>query len=121
MLSITRKGALLLDRVMEALASDIRREVVHELGRGPASIAQLAESQHLSLPAIHRHIKLLEEAKLVQRKKSGRVNFLAIDRTGLLLAQKWLAQYHAYWGSNEETLDNYVARIELKQAKEGKR
>ena len=101
-----------LDQVLAALASKKRREIVYTLGLQPASIGQLAKQQRSSLPAIHRHIKLLEKAKLVQRKKSGRVNFLALDRTGLLLVQVWIHQYHAYWGTNEETLENYIAGIE---------
>lgn len=106
-----------LDRVLAALANKKRREVVYALGLQPASIGQLAYQQKSSLPAIHRHIKVLEQAKLVRRKKSGRVNFLALDRSGLLLMQDWVAQYHAYWGSNEETLENYIDSIEKGQSK----
>lgn len=78
----------------------------------PASITELADAERLSLPAIHKHIKILERAKLVQRKKSGRINFLALDRTALRELRDWIEQYHAYWGTNEETLENYVAAIE---------
>jgi DNA-binding transcriptional ArsR family regulator len=93
---------------------------VYSLGLQPASIRQLAEQQRLSLPAIHRHIKVLERARLVRRKKSGRVNFLALDRSRLLLMQDWVSQYHAYWGSQEETLENYVAAIERHKIKPAK-
>ena len=106
------KDANSLDQVFVALANKHRRHIVYSLGLQPASIGQLAKRQKLSLPAIHRHIKVLEQAKLVRRKKSGRVNFLALDRTGLLLMQDWIRQYHAYWGTNEETLENYIASIE---------
>ncbi|MBI5645205.1 winged helix-turn-helix transcriptional regulator [Candidatus Kaiserbacteria bacterium] len=106
-----------LDRVFASLANNRRRQIVYTLGFRPASIGQLAKQQRLSLPAIHRHIKVLEEAKLVQRKKSGRVNFLALDRTGLLLMQDWVLQYQAYWGTDEETLENYIASIESQSKK----
>ena len=106
-----------LDQVLAALANEKRRRIVYILGLQPASIGQLAKQQRLSLPAIHRHIKVLEQAKLVRRKKSGRVNFLALDRTGLLLMQDWIRQYHAYWGTNEETLENYIASIEKSRDK----
>jgi DNA-binding transcriptional ArsR family regulator len=69
------------------------------------------------LPAIHRHILVLEQAKLVQRKKVGKTNFLALDRTALLLMQDWITQYHAYWGNNQETLENYVASIQKDENK----
>ena len=106
-----------LDKVFTALANKHRREVMYTLGLRPASIAQLAEQQRLSLPAIHRHILVLEQAKLVQRKKLGKTNFLALDRTALLLMQDWIAQYHAYWGNNQETLENYVASIQKDDTK----
>ena len=116
MLSII-KDTKKLDHVFAALANEKRRWIVYTLGLQPASIGQLADQQRSSLPAIHRHIKLLEKAKLVQRKKSGRVNFLALDRTGLSLVQDWIRQYHAYWGTNEETLENYIANIERSKNK----
>lgn len=106
-----------LDQVFTALANKHRREIVYSLGLHPASIAQLADQQKLSLPAIHRHILVLEQAKLVQRKKVGKTNFLALDRTALLVMQNWIAQYHAYWGNNQETLENYVARIQKDDTK----
>ena len=116
MLSIIRDTKK-LDQVLAALANEKRRRIVYTLGLQPASIGQLAKQQRSSLPAIHRHIKVLEQAKLVRRKKSGRVNFLALDRTGLLLMQDWIRQYHAYWGTNEETLENYIASIEKSRDK----
>jgi len=112
MLSILTSETKALDQVFSALANKRRRQIVYALGLQPASIGQLASQQKSSLPAIHRHIKMLERAKLVQRKKSGRVNFLALDRSGLLLMQNWVLQYQPYWGTQEETLENYVASIE---------
>ena len=112
LLSMITTDAKKLDRVLAALANGKRRRIVYTLALQPASIGQLAHQQRSSLPAIHRHIKVLERAMLIRRKKSGRVNFLALDRTGLLLIQDWIRQYRAYWGSEEETLENYVASIE---------
>jgi DNA-binding transcriptional ArsR family regulator len=104
-----------LDAVFTALASRHRRQIVHLLALQPASIQQLARQIGVSLTAIHRHIKVLEDAQLIRRKKSGRVNFLAINRATLLRVQDWAQEYHAYWGTDEETLDNYVAGIEAAQ------
>ena len=101
-----------LDAVFTALASRHRRQIVHLLALQPASIQQLARRLGISLTAIHRHIRVLEDAALIRRKKSGRVNFLAINRATMLRVQEWAQQYHTYWGSDEETLENYVAAIE---------
>jgi hypothetical protein len=74
----------------------------------------------MSLTAIHRHITVLEESGLVRRKKSGRVNFLALNRAALLSVQNWAQQYHAYWGTDEESLENYVAAFERDETATGK-
>lgn len=97
-----------LDQVFEALANVHRREIVYVLSLQPASIATLASMRGLSLPAIHKHIKILEKGGLVIRRKIGRTNFLSLNRNSLRVLQDWLSQYHAYWGANEETLENYA-------------
>lgn len=97
-----------LDSLFEALANKHRRDIIYFLSLQPASISQLASMRGLSLPAIHKHIKILEDAEMVIRKKIGRTNLLALNRNGLRALQDWLMQYHIYWGSNEETLENYA-------------
>lgn len=95
-----------LDIVLEALANKHRREIVYCLSLQPCSISELASRRCLSLPAIHKHIKVLENAGMIMRKKIGRSNFLALNRESLHCLQDWLKQCHAYWGSNEESLEN---------------
>ena len=97
-----------LDQLLEALANSHRRAILHALSLQPCAINQLAEMRGLSLPAIHKHIKVMEGAGLVRRKKIGRTNYLALSRGPLRDLQTWINQYHTYWGSDEETLENYV-------------
>ena len=104
-----------LDNVFEALANKHRREIIYVLGLQPYSISQLASMRSLSLPAIHKHITVLENAGMIIRKKIKQTNFLTLNRESLRGLQDWLMQYHAYWGSNEETLENYA--IYLKDRK----
>ena len=101
-----------LDAIFAALANPHRRQIVDLLALQPASIQQVARHVGMSLTAIHRHITVLEESGVVRRKKSGRVNFLALNRAALLSVQNWAQQYHAYWGTDEESLENYVAAFE---------
>ena len=96
-----------LDIIFEALANKHRREIIYVLGLQPCSISKLASLRKLSLPAIHKHIKLLEKANLIKRKKMGRTNFLTLNKEALAGLQDWLTQYHTYWGSDKETLENY--------------
>lgn len=101
-----------LDTVLTALAHPKRRGMVHDLALSPATVTRLARDHGLSLPAIHKHIRQLEAAGLVLRRKAGRTNFVALRRDGLALAQGWIAQYHPAWGSDTATLDNYIARMQ---------
>jgi DNA-binding transcriptional ArsR family regulator len=96
-----------LDRVLEALANRHRREIIYVLGLQPCSINRLAEMRGLSLPAIHKHIKVLESAGMIHRRKHGRTNYLTLNRQSLAHLQEWVAQFHPYWGSDEATLENY--------------
>jgi len=104
-----------LDKVFEALANEHRREIIYFLGLQPCSINQLASMRGLSLPAIHKHIKVLENAGMIMRKKIGRTNFLTLNRESLRVLQDWLMQFHTYWGSNEETLENYAQYLGREQ------
>lgn len=108
-----------LDTLMTALANEHRREIVRVLGLQPASISQLAEQRGLSFPAIHKHIKVLEEAGLVHRRKMGRTNFLSLRRQGLLAVWEWVGAFHPYWGDDAETLENYAQYLGSDSPKEG--
>lgn len=100
-----------LNRVFEALANEHRREMVRMLALQPRSISQLAQLRELSLPAIHRHVRVLEDAALVRRRKTGRTNFLAIDRGSLRRLQTWIEGFHPSWGTEAETLENYAGHL----------
>lgn len=106
-----RGGETDLDAVFSALANPHRRQVIDLLSLQPASIQQLAARIGMSLTAITRHIAILEASDLVVRKKSGRTNFLALNRATMRRFQQWTLQYDASWGTDDESLENYVAGI----------
>ena len=79
-----------LDNVFEALANKHRREIIYLLSLQPCSINKLAFLRNLSLPAIHKHIEVLEKGGMVTRRKIGQTNFLTLDRESLRGLQDWL-------------------------------
>jgi len=79
-----------LDNVFEVLANKHRREIIYVLSLQPCSISKLAFLRNLSLPAIHKHIELLEKAGMVTRRKIGQTNFLTLNREALHSLQDWL-------------------------------
>ena len=98
-----------LSPVFNALANEHRREIIYALALHPRSISQLASLRGLSLPAIHKHVSVLEEAAMVRRRKIGRTNFLALERTPLQKLTSWVEQFHPWWGTEEESLETYAA------------
>lgn len=110
-----------LDKIFEALGNQHRREIIYGLSLQPYSISQLADMRSLSLPAIHKHIKILENAGLVLNKKNGRTHFLTINRKALQGLQEWLMQYQPYWGNDKETLANYEQFLKKKPMKGGEK
>jgi DNA-binding transcriptional ArsR family regulator len=100
-----------LDTVLDALANQKRRGIINDLSLHPTTVGELARHHQLSLPAIHKHVRTLENAKLIIRRKAGRTNFVALDNSTLGLAQNWIMQYHAEWGNAEATLENYISRM----------
>ena len=103
-----------LDHIFEALASKHRRAIVHLVSLQPFAIHELAKQRKLSLPAIYKHIKVLEKAGLVIRRKTGKTNYLSLNRSSLQGLQAWVLQYNAFWGSNSETLANYTNYLDKK-------
>lgn len=97
-----------LDHIFEALANKHRREIIYALSLQPCSISKLASMRSLSLPAIHKHIDILEKGGLILRKKIGQTNFLTLNRAALRGLQDWVMQYHTYWGNDQATLENYA-------------
>jgi DNA-binding transcriptional ArsR family regulator len=97
-----------LDSVFAALGNAHRRNIVDLVALQPVSIQQIARQIEMSLTAINRHVTVLEEAGLVIRRKAGRVNFLSISRSTMRRVQDWALQYDAMWGTDDESLENYV-------------
>src|SRR5690242_4260606 len=81
-----------LDNVFEALANKHRREIIYVLSLQPCSISKLAFLRNLSLPAIHKHIAVLEKGGMVTRRKVGQTNFLTLNRESLHGLQDWLTR-----------------------------
>lgn len=101
----------ILSPAFEALANDKRRGMIATLSYRPATVSQLADEFGLSLPAIHKHIRMLERAQLIQRRKAGRTNFIALKTGSLQTTQDWINQFQTHWASDNESLENYIASL----------
>jgi DNA-binding transcriptional ArsR family regulator len=97
-----------LDAVFSALADPTRREILARLAEGESSVTTLAEPFDISLPAISRHLKVLETAGLLTRSKDGRVHRLRLVPEPMLDAIEWMVRYGHFWETQLESLERYM-------------
>ena len=98
-----------LDSVFHALADPTRRALIEQLGRGPASVKELAEPLNISLPGVMQHLALLERSGLVRSEKVGRVRTCTIRPAALRAAETWIARRRASWERRFDRLAAYLA------------
>src|SRR5213594_2719856 len=98
-----------LDRVFQALADPTRRGMVERLGRGPASVSELAGPLTMSLPAVVQHLQVLEASGLVRSENVGRVRTCRIEPAALRTAERWIAERRTTWERRLDRLGDYLA------------
>lgn len=94
-----------LDQTLAALADPTRRAILARLARGPARVTELAEPFSISLNSVSKHIRILERARLVRRRKQGREHILSIDPAPLDEAAEWIERQRLFWTGRLEALE----------------
>jgi DNA-binding transcriptional ArsR family regulator len=97
-----------LDSVFAALSDPTRRCVLRDLGRGPASVGDLARSSPMTLPSFMKHIRMLESSGLIRTAKAGRVRTCTLNRKRLAVVDGWLAEQRAIWEGRTDRLEQFV-------------
>jgi DNA-binding transcriptional ArsR family regulator len=120
MLSVAaRRTSEDLDLLFGALADATRRRIVERLAAGEATVTELAAPFPISLPAISRHLKVLEHAKLITRSRHGRWRGARLSPTSLATATAWLAQQEQLWADRFDRLDDHLAKRIAAESKRG--
>lgn len=97
-----------LSQTFSALADPTRRALLARLAQGQASVGELAAPFAMSLPAISRHLKVLETAGLITREREAQWRRCALDAGPLRDAADWIAQYRRFWEARLDTLADYL-------------
>ena len=97
-----------LDLTFSALSDPTRRAIINRLADGETSIIELASPFDMSLPAVTKHIRVLEKAGLLTRKKLGRVQYCRLNAAPMRDAAKWLAFYQKFWDAKLDSLANFL-------------
>lgn len=104
-----------LDLLFGALADPTRRGIIERLVVGEATVTEVAAPFSISLPAISRHLKVLERASLITRSKRGRWRSARLSPTSLAGAATWLSRYERLWAESFDRLDDHLARLTSEQ------
>ncbi|MEV6287477.1 metalloregulator ArsR/SmtB family transcription factor [Kribbella sp. NPDC051770] len=100
-----------VDGVFVALADPTRRGVVRRLGRGPASVGELADEFPMTLPSFMKHVRTLESNGLIRTVKTGRVRTCVLNRERLAVLDDWLAEQRAVWEERTDRLESLVDEL----------
>jgi len=110
-----------LDAVFHALADTTRREILAKLASGDAVVTELAKPFNISLPAISKHLNVLEHAGLIQRHKSGRIRRCQLTPAPLATAAEWIQHYQQFWNTQIDSLEKYLSKNKSKATTSTKR
>src|ERR1700681_736855 len=94
-----------LDATFHALADPTRRAILAALRRGERPVSALAAPHNMSLPAVMKHLQVLEQAGLVRQRKKGRVRHCRLSAQPLKQAEAWLSKYRVFWSNQLDSLD----------------
>ena len=93
-----------LDRVFYALSDSTRRTILHRIARGECSVTEIAKPFDLSFAAVSKHLKVLESAELIDRRKQGSFQMISLNALKLRSVVEWLSFYEQFWSTRLSAL-----------------
>ncbi|MBB5038160.1 DNA-binding transcriptional ArsR family regulator [Prosthecobacter dejongeii] len=105
-----KTGALNL--TFSALADPTRRNILDHLSRGECCVTDLAKPYAMSLPAVSKHLRVLEDAGLICRHRQGRIHSISLKAGPLQEAQAWMESYRRHWEVSFDRLDDFLIQLQ---------
>ena len=110
-----------LSQVFAALADPTRRAILARLSKGEASVNEIAEPFDITLPAVSKHLKVLEKAGLIERTRSAQYRPCRLQAAPLRDAADWIDHYRQYWEESFDRLDAYLKTVTARQRNQKKK
>ena len=107
---MVKYSSRMLNRTFAALADPTRRRILAHLARGDRCVTDLARPHAMSLPAVSKHLRVLENAGLIRRKRYGRVHQLKLEAMPMKKAAQWVEEYRRFWESSLDRLARYLEK-----------
>jgi DNA-binding transcriptional ArsR family regulator len=108
-----------LTATFAALADPTRRAILARLSTGEASVTELAQPFEMSLPAVSKHLKVLERAGLIARSREAQWRPCQLHAGPLKNAAAWIEHYRRFWTESFDRLDDYIHELKTKESKRG--
>lgn len=105
-----------LDRTFSALADPTRRAILSRLAQGEATVMELAAPFEMSLPAVSKHLKVLERAGLISRGREAQWRPCKLEAEPLRGAASWIGEYRRFWEERLDRLDAYLRELQSNDA-----
>ncbi len=110
-----------LTATFSALADPTRRAILAKLSSGEASVTELADPFKMSLPAVSKHLKVLERAGLIARSREAQWRPCRLEARPLKDAADWVEHYRRFWTESFDRLDGYLHKLKAKEKKRGRK
>lgn len=110
-----------LNRTFAALADPTRRAIIARLAKGESSVGELAEPFAMSLPAISKHLKVLERCGLIARSRQAQVRPCRLNAAPLKEVAEWVEHYRRFFEESFDRLDEYLQKIQSQEKRHGRR
>jgi DNA-binding transcriptional ArsR family regulator len=107
-----------LSATLSALADPTRRAILERLSKGAASVNEIAEPFDISLPAVSKHLKVLENAGLISRTRDAQWRPCKLETAQLKNLDNWLEYYRRFWTGSFDKMDAYIATLKKKETRE---
>ena len=110
-----------LSLTFAALADPTRRAILARLASGQASVTEVAEPFRMSMPAVSKHLKVLERAGLIKRGRDAQWRPCRLEATPLKNVADWVEHYRRFWEESFNRLDEYLLELKAKEKKSGRK
>src|SRR5205823_11663097 len=108
------------NRTLAALADPTRRRILAQLAQGDRCVTRLARPHAMSLPAVSKHLRVLEKAGLLRRRRFGRVHEMRLEAKPLKQAAQWVEEYRKFWEGSLDRLAAYLEKTNNAPSRKGK-
>ncbi len=107
---MVKSQAQRLDLIFHALSDSTRRAILYDVSKKDKTVSEIAKPYKISLAAVSKHLTVLENAKLIERKKQGSFQIVSLNAESLKSAEEWILYYQQFWGPRLDALKNFLEK-----------